>query len=200
MSFTIAPSSWMPSTARAIAAAARSMWACTSAGACDEIAPPFDWIAARGYNDASSAFPPLYPATLWAFGHVLGGHYVLAGIAVSLAAAFGSFLLLHRLAEERIGADGARRAVLYIAVFPMSLFLQAVYSESLYLLLTLAAFALAERRRFLAAGGVTGLAVLTRPTGLVLLPALSLLSWPERYRLLAVGSLAVDLVLCAAYS
>src|SRR5690242_3097842 len=92
-------------------------------------------IAERGYNGASAAFPPLYPAALWTVGHVLGGQYVVAGIAVSLAAALGSFLLLHRIAEARLGADGARRAVIYLAVFPMSLFLQAVYSESLYLLL-----------------------------------------------------------------
>ena len=79
-------------------------------------------------------------------GRAFFGHYVLAGIVVSLAAALGSFLLLYRLAEERLGADGARRAVLYLALSPMALFLQAVYSESLYLLLTLAAFVLAERR------------------------------------------------------
>ena len=35
--------------------------------------------------------------------------------------------------RPRLGADGARRAVLYLAVFPMALFLQAVYSESLFL-------------------------------------------------------------------
>ena len=67
------------------------------------------------------------------------------------------------------------------------------------LLLTLAAFALAERRQFLAAGGVTGLALLTRPTGVALLPALALLAWRERDRLRALGSLAVAPVLFAAY-
>jgi len=89
--------------------------------------------------------------------------------------------------------------VLYLAVFPFALFLQAVYSESLYLLLTLAAFALAERKRFLAAGAVAGLALLTRPTGAALLPALALLAWGERDRLRAVGSLAVAPLLFAAY-
>ena len=98
-------------------------------------------------------------------GRVLFGHYVLAGILVSLAAALGSCLLLYRLAEERLGADGARRAVLYLALFPIALFLQAVYSESLYLLLTLAAFVLAERERCLPAGAAAGLALLTRPPG-----------------------------------
>ena len=98
-------------------------------------------------------------------GRVFFGHYLLAGIVISLAAALGSFLLLQRVAEERLGVDGARRAVLYLAVFPMTLFLQAVYSESLYLLLAIGAFVLAERGRFAWAGVVTGLAILTRVRG-----------------------------------
>jgi len=159
-------------------------------------------IAEHGYSAASgaaSAFYPLYPGAVAVLGRALFGHYVLAGILISLAAALGSFLLLHRIAEERLGADGARRAVLYLAFFPFALFLQAVYSESLYLLLTLAAFMLAERRRFLAAGAVTGLALLARPTGVALLPALALIAWQERDRLRAVASLAVAPVLFAAY-
>jgi 4-amino-4-deoxy-L-arabinose transferase-like glycosyltransferase len=159
-------------------------------------------IAEHGYDaatGAASAFYPLYPATVAVLGRALFGHYVLAGILVSLAAALGAFLLLYRLAEERLGADGARRTVLYLAVFPFALFLQAVYSESLYLLLTLAAFALAERRHFLTAGAVTGLALLTRPTGFALLPALALLAWHERDRLRALLSLAVAPLLFAAY-
>src|SRR5213593_2639747 len=129
-------------------------------------------IAEHGYGAASgvaSAFYPLYPLTLAGLGRVLGGHYVLAGILVSLAATLASFMLLYRLAEDRLGAEGARRAVLYLAVFPMSLFLQAVYSESLFLALALAAFVLGERRRWLGAGVATGLAVLTRVAGVALL-------------------------------
>ena len=116
-------------------------------------------IAEHGYGAASgaaAAFYPLYPLTLAGLGRALGGHFVVAGIVVSLTATYVAFLLLHRLAEERLGADGARRAVLYLAVFPMALFLQAVYSESLFLALTVAAFLLAERNRWLAAGAVTG--------------------------------------------
>ena len=159
-------------------------------------------IAEHGYNAASgaaSAFYPLYPGTVTVLGRAFFGHYVLAGIVISLAAAFASFLLLHRIAEERLGAAGARRAVLYLAVFPFALFLQAVYSESLYLLLTLAAFVLAERRRFVLAGGAAGLAFLTRPTGVALLPALAVLAWRERERLRALAGLAIAPVLFAAY-
>jgi hypothetical protein len=159
-------------------------------------------IAEHGYDSASgaaAAFYPLYPAALSVVGWAFFGHYVLAGIVVSLAAALGAFLLLYRVAEGRLGADGARRAVLYLAVFPFAFFLQAVYSESLYLLLTLAAFALAERSRFLAAGAVTGLALLTRPTAAALLPALALLAWRESDRLRALASLAIAPLIFAAY-
>ena len=159
-------------------------------------------IAEHGYDAASgaaSAFYPLYPAAVGLLGRGLLGHYVLGGILISLLAAFGSFLLLHLVAEERLGADGARRAVLYLAVFPFALFLQAVYSESLYLLLTLAAFVLAERGRWPAAGAVAGLALLTRPTGVALLPALALLAWRDRHRARALTSLALAPLLFAAY-
>src|SRR5207247_5689869 len=111
-------------------------------------------IAEHGYNaatGAASAFYPLYPGAVAMLGRTFFGHYVLAGILVSLAAAFGSLLLLHRLAAERLGADGARRAALYLAVFPFAPFLPAVYSESLSLLLTLAASVPAGRPRFLPA-------------------------------------------------
>lgn len=152
-----------------------------------------DWllrIAEHGYAAAPSstpAFPPLYPALAGGLGRILGGHYVPAGILVSLAACLGAFLLLHRLAEEKLGLAGARRAVLYVAIFPMSLFLQAVYSESLFLVLALAAFLLAERGRFPAAGAAAGLAGLARLGGVALLPALALLAWraPDRRRALA---------------
>ncbi len=159
-------------------------------------------IAEHGYGAASgvaAAFYPLYPLTLAGGGRVLGGHYVLAGILISLAATLVAFQLLYRLAEERLGAEGARRAVLYLAVFPMSLFLQAVYSESLFLALALGAFLLAERGRWLGAGAATGLAVLTRISGAALLPALALIAWrrPERRR--ALASLTLAPAIFAAY-
>ncbi len=156
-------------------------------------------IAQNGYDDASAAFHPLYPALIAALGRAFFGHYVLAGLVVSLLCCLGSFVLLHRLAEEHLGAEGARRSVLYLAVFPMALFLQAVYSESLFLLLVLGAFALAERNRFAGAGLVAGLAILTRAAGLALLPALALLAWHYRDRLRALAGIALAVPVAAVY-
>jgi len=140
-------------------------------------------IAKHGYSTAEAAFYPLYPGLVAAGGRAFGGHYVVAGIVVSLLATLASFVLLERVAEERLGADGGRRAVLYVALFPTALFLQAVYSESLFLLCSLAAFVLAERRRIAWAGAVVGLAVLTRPTGLALVPPLILIARGRSWRL-----------------
>jgi len=159
-------------------------------------------IAEHGYETltrSATAFFPLYPAAVGVLGRVLFGHYVLAGIAVSLAAGLAAFVLLYRLAEPRLGAEGARRTVLYLAVFPMALFLQAVYSESLYLCLCLGAFLLAERGRFLPAGVAAGLALLTRPSGIALLPALAILAWRSRDARGALARLAVAPALFAAY-
>jgi hypothetical protein len=157
-------------------------------------------IAEHGYQAGSDpAFFPLYPALVGIGGRALGGHYVLAGVVVSLVACLGALVLLYRLAESRLGAEGGRRAVLYVALFPTALFLQAVYSESLFLLLAVAVFAFAERGRFLEASTAAGLALLTRPAGLALLPPLLLLAARSDRRVRSLASLALAPALFAAY-
>jgi hypothetical protein len=164
-----------------------------------------DWyllIAQEGYSDSPSSTPaffPLYPGLVAGLGRLLAGHYVLAGVLLSLAACAAAFVLLHRLALDRLGADGARRAVLYLAFFPTALFLGAVYSESLYLALALGSFLLAERGRFLGAGVVAGLAMLTRPVGIALLPALAVLAWRSSDRPRALLGVAAAVPVAAVY-
>jgi hypothetical protein len=159
-------------------------------------------IAEHGYGaaeEAAAAFYPLYPLLVGVLGRILFGHYVLAGVVISLAATLGSFALLYRLAETKLAAEGARRAVLYLAVFPFAVFLSAVYSESLFLFLALAAFVLAERGSFLGAGTAAGLAWLTRPLGIALLPALVLIAWRAPRRAHALARLAAAPALFALY-
>ncbi|MBA2568561.1 MAG: hypothetical protein H0V11_04355 [Actinobacteria bacterium] len=159
-------------------------------------------IAEHGYGSldgTAAAFYPLYPASVSLVGRAFLGHYVLAGIIVSLAASLAAFVLLHDLAETKLGVEGAHRTVIYLAVFPMTLFLQAVYSEALFLLLTVAAFVLAERRRFGPAGLIAGLALLTRPAGLALLPALALIAWHSPDRRRGLANLAVAPLLFCLY-
>ena len=114
-----------------------------------------DWflrIAENGYSWPSStpAFFPLYPLLVAGLGRLLLGHYLLAGVLVSLAAGAAAFVLLYRLTCLRLGEEAARHTILFLAVAPTSLFFGAVYSESLFLLLAVATFLLAERGSVLA--------------------------------------------------
>jgi len=151
-----------------------------------------DWflkIAEEGYSWPSStpAFFPLYPLLVAGLGRLLFGHMVLAGVLVSLTAGLAAFALLFRLTAAHLGIGPARHTVLFLALAPTSLFLGAVYSESLFLLLAVATFVAAERGRFWQAGTAGGLALLTRSAGVALLPALLVLAWraPDRRRSLA---------------
>jgi hypothetical protein len=147
-------------------------------------------IAEHGYSSAETAFYPLYPALVAAVGRVLGHHYVLAGVLVSLAATLAAFVLFQRLAQPLLGEEGSTRALVYLALFPTAFFLQAVYSESLFLFLSLGAFALAERGRFPEAGAVAGLALITRPEGLALVAPLVLLARRRSWQLLTLVPVA----------
>ncbi len=158
-------------------------------------------IAESGYQWPSStpAFFPLYPAVVAGLGRVLGGHFLLAGVLVSLAAAGIAFALLYELVRARLGAADARRTVLYLAVFPTSLFLGVVYGEGLFLALAIGTFLLAERGRLGWASLTAGLAILTRAQGLALRPALALFAWRSERRARAFAFLLVPVALFLVY-
>jgi hypothetical protein len=139
-------------------------------------------IAADGYgaHEHSQAFFPLYPLLVRALAAVTGGSYVVAGVLVALACYAGAMVLLYRLAKAEFGASAALWSVVFISVFPTALVFQAVYSESLFLLLSLACFALARRGRWLPAGLAGLLATMTRSSGLALLVPLALMWWEQR--------------------
>ena len=77
--------------------------------------------------------------------------------------------LLYRLVRTDFDEQLASRAVIYLAIGPLSFFLQAVYTESLFLLLSLACFVFAREGRWRLAGVMGLLATLTRSTGVLLL-------------------------------
>ncbi|MFN8222742.1 MAG: mannosyltransferase family protein [Gaiellales bacterium] len=141
-----------------------------------------DWYIkiAQGWYDWPSgrpAFFPLYPSVIAALAKALGSHAVLSGVVASLIAGTIAAALLHRLVARKLGEDVALRAVLYLAIFPTSLFLGAVYSESLFLALAIGTFVAAERGRLGWASVLAGLALLTRSQGVALLPALAWFVW-----------------------
>jgi hypothetical protein len=131
-------------------------------------------IAGAGYGDgAREAFFPLYPLLVRIAGVPVGS--ALVGGALASTALLGAALVvLHRLVTLDHDRAVARNAVLVTALFPMSFFFSAVYSESLFLALSVGAVYAARRERWAWAGALGGLAAMTRSAGVVLLVPLAL--------------------------
>jgi hypothetical protein len=127
-------------------------------------------IARAGYADAdgSTAFFPLLPLLLRYLGVLFDGNLVVTGIVVSLLCFAGSAWLLFKLVALDFDDRVATRAVVYLSLFPTSFFLQAVYTEALFLLLSLACFFWAREGRWRLSGLAGLLAALTRSTGVLL--------------------------------
>ena len=141
-------------------------------------------IADYGYDPTVAhgngvAFSPLYPMLVRGTASLLGSSLVLAGVLVSTAAFIPAIVLLHRLIARRSGERVARTAVWLTAFFPVAYLFSSVYTESIFLLTTVLAFVLLERGSALGASFVGSLAVLARPTGILLAPSFALRIWRD---------------------
>lgn len=138
-------------------------------------------IAERGYSasDLSTAFFPLYPLLIRTFMQFVPVNSIAAGLAISSAATLGAFVLFFLLIRLDDGEQNAGQALAYLATFPTAFFLIAPYTESLFLLLVLGAWWLARTHKWWLAGGVAGLAALTRPQGVLILLPLAILFFQQ---------------------
>jgi len=143
---------------------------------------PFDLNNSRSQK---FAFFPLFPLVLRLVGQVTQD-VVLWGAALCNLFFFVALVLLYKLTLA-FGYDEsvARRTIFYLAIFPASYFFSAPFTESLFVLLTVASFYAARREHWWAAGVIGLLASATRLTGVFLLPSLAILSW-QMYRSLQV--------------
>lgn len=143
-------------------------------------------IAIQGYcpEDGSTVYFPLYPLLIRLLGKALLDSYLLAALLISNLAFVGLLFYLYKLAQMELGKGGARRSVLYLAIFPTAFFFLAAYTESLFLLLTVAAFYCAEGKRWWLVGALGFLASLTRLQGIVLtIPLLYMYLRDKEFRL-----------------
>lgn len=124
-------------------------------------------IAAGGYYGTDMAFFPLYPALIALLGKLIGNHLV-AGLVISNAALFVGLLYFYKLVEHQYNRHVAQRAIFYISIFPTAIFFSAVYTESLFMALTVASFYYIREHKWLTAGIVGFFAALTRVEGVLL--------------------------------
>jgi hypothetical protein len=127
-------------------------------------------IARSGYQHMRErmAFYPLYPGLIHVLAWVVRSDLV-AGVLISVVAFGVALALLHRLVCLDFDSEVADTTVLLLAFCPVSFFFSAVYTESLFLALSVGAIYAARRERWLLCGALGFLAALTRNGGIALI-------------------------------
>lgn len=137
---------------------------------------------------SSVAFFPLYPLIVQglSFG-VLEPRII--GVLFSNACLLGAVILIRRYAAMS-SPEPSRvpmRTVLLLLFFPVSFFHSALYTESLFLLLSAGSLLWARRGHWLAAGLAGCLLTATRTYGILILPALVWEAWVQIRETRAAG-------------
>ncbi len=135
-------------------------------------------LAMGGYlnppDNVSPAFFPLYPLLMRSFAELFGGPLSKEALSVwgpLLSLLFLPFALyfLYHIALQGWGKRVAEGSVLTISVFPTTFFLNAAYTESLFLALSCGSiWAMRVRKDLLLACVLGGFAAATRNVGIFL--------------------------------
>lgn len=151
-------------------------------------------LALGGYlnppDNVSPAFFPLYPLLMRSFAELFGGPISMEALSVwgpLISLLFLPFALyfVYQIALDGWGERVARGAVLALALFPTTFFLNSAYTESMFLALSAGSvWAVRVRKNLLLACVLAGLASATRNVGVFLIVPL-LYEWintMDRYR------------------
>jgi Dolichyl-phosphate-mannose-protein mannosyltransferase len=140
-------------------------------------------IAQKGYKsfsvteNSSIAYWPLYPATIWLVHEFHFSTFQYTQTFLSVIYAIAALLMLYKLA--RLDYD-ERKSLIVVAVtmfFPAAYFFVSGYPESLFLLLVILSFYFARKEKWFLAGLAAGLLALTKPYGVLIVPALFFEYW-----------------------
>ena len=140
-------------------------------------------IANHGYEvGGRAAFFPVFPGLVRVGGELLGSP-LIAGILISSGCGLGGLYFLHRLVALDFGLERARTVVWLAAWFPGALVISAVYSESLFLLVSVAAIYAARLERWPLAAMLGAAAAATRSGGVIVLVPLVIIYWYSHRRI-----------------
>ena len=129
-------------------------------------------IAQEGYTDVGDerlrlVFFPLYPLLMRLFSAVTGGDVFYSGWLISLACSALASAMVYDLSYLHFGRHAAVLSLLYFLLSPLSVFLGCVYTEALFICLTLAAVCLLRRRHPWLAAVCGMLSAFTRMPGVI---------------------------------
>jgi hypothetical protein len=155
-------------------------------------------IATQGYSYTPGTYSnvpffPLYPALIGLVTTLLGRTdtqtAAFVGFVIANVALFAALTYLTALVTRDLGLSTARRTVVYVLLFPTTLFLSAVYAESLFLATGAATLYHARQGEWYRAGLAGGLAALTRPYGFLLVVPIAVEMWQQRPPLRSLPSI-----------
>lgn len=130
-------------------------------------------IVGNGYEykpgDMSSiAFFPLYPSLVWTLSQIPLITPSLAGWIISAFTLGIGLVFLYKLVKENHAEINPLEPIIFLLIFPTAFFLTAVYTESLFLALSIIFFYYLFKKQFLIAGLFLALASVCRLNGLFL--------------------------------
>ena len=131
-------------------------------------------IAKNGYSFkgpkklSNIVFFPLYPFLIRITSFFVAKNFILAGWILSSIFLLLALLYLFKLVKEFHPEINPYLPIIFLLVFPTAFFLNAIYTESLFLFLSLATFYYGFKKKFLWASVFGLFASLTRITGALL--------------------------------
>lgn len=132
----------------------------------------FRGIAEAGYIPFQVVFFPLYPILIKSL-MINGIPSLWGGLIISNLSIIGALFYLYKLVNLDFEEKSAKKAIFIVLAFPTAFYFGAVYSESLFLLLTVGAFYYARQKSWLIALIFASLSAVTRLMGLVVILAVA---------------------------
>ena len=126
-------------------------------------------IALQGYHQYDQAYFPGYILILKLFGGMFGHYYLQAGLLISNISFIGAAWIFYLLFKELYGKKSALWSLVLLFCIPTSFFFSALYTESLFLLLTVSSLYYLLRKKFILACVLAALSSCVRLQGVFLL-------------------------------
>ncbi len=131
-------------------------------------------LAKYGYaGDFLYAFFPLYSFLIRLIG-ITGINYQLIGVLISNVFTYLSTILIYKM---------VKRNIKWFLVTPILIYTSVIYTESLFIFLSLWAFYLYREKKYIPASFIVGLSILTRNIGCILLLTMGIDILYRKYKL-----------------
>lgn len=127
-----------------------------------------NWYVNQGDDKFLIVFYPLYPILIRMVNFLIH-NYLISGIVVSNLSLIVACVYLYKLVEIDFTKQVAMNTVKFLLIFPFSFFLGLIFSDSLFIALSIMVFYYMRKKNWLLTGLFGGLASLTRNFGILLL-------------------------------